>query len=128
MLSNHTSDISEFAALLSAERRWLVSGTPTTHLVGEGLRAEKKSRGCNPEQLVVSQQFGKSVPWNHEDRQDLQKLSKIFSHFLELPQFRTDPAFFAKSVIKPLMTTTPSLFGAVQVVYQLLSQHMIRHR
>ena len=134
VISNHTSDISQLASRLSAERRWIVTGTPTTHLIGTGL-GSRKTPSPNMDdvsvvlpELVTRRRFISSRTWNPEDRKDMLKLSNIFTHFLQLPQFASNHMLFVNAVGNPLMQPTPPTFGAVQIIYQLLSQNMVRHR
>lgn len=133
VLSNSTTELSTVASRLSAERRWLVSGTPTTHLIGEGLGSQRAAHDkadvpTEPE-LVAMRKYSASGSWNPDDRKDLQKLASIFTHFLQLPQFVTDHKLFINLVTNPLMAThCPPPFGSVQIIYQLLAQNIVRHR
>jgi hypothetical protein len=131
VLSNHTTELSTLASRVSAERRWLVSGTPTTHLIGTGLGSQQSSdvSGNGSSQLVVFHKSNAKGSWNPDDRKDLVKLSSIFTHFLQLPQFAVDHKLFTNLVVNPLMIANSAPpFGSVQIIYQVLAQNIVRHR
>jgi hypothetical protein len=135
VLANHTSELSTLASKLSAERRWMISGTPTTHIIGTGLGSQnnierKAQKLYNPAipQFVANRESVTGRTWNPEDRKDMQKLSSIFTHFLQLPQFAADHKLFTNAVSNPLLQPSPPTFGSVHIIYQLLSQNMVRHR
>jgi hypothetical protein len=130
--------------MLSVERRWIVTGTPTTNLLG-------LSFGQSSEQL--DDEFGplaydsESTPdtsdtegtpspvegdkprvWTNDDRRDLIKLSAIISHSLSFPKFKADSKAFKNLVATPLLEPTGPSPGAIQVFEQVMRTVMIRHR
>ncbi|KZT69833.1 hypothetical protein DAEQUDRAFT_726146 [Daedalea quercina L-15889] len=110
--------------VLSVERKWIVTGTPTPNLLGlqhgQGSELQYPEDELN-EELSVRR-------WTREDRDDLTKLSTMMSHFLCVPQFAADPKLFERLVISPLMAEPGPLPGAIQVLTQVMETMMIRHR
>ncbi|PPQ64839.1 hypothetical protein CVT24_008204 [Panaeolus cyanescens] len=86
-VSSDNSDRVSFANMLSAERRWVVTGTPTTNL--RGLNFGNDANEC--EETYANPGAGQSKRgWTDTDRQDLRKLGKMVSGFLAAPQFQSD--------------------------------------
>ena len=140
--SSTDSALSTFLNTLSVERRWIVTGTPTTNLLG-------LSFGQSSEQFDDSEfgsLTGNSTPdtsdtdgtpgpegcklrvWTNEDRKDLVKLSTIISHSLSFPKFKTDLKAFKNLVAAPLLEAAGPVPGAIQVLEQVMKVVMIRHR
>jgi len=151
--SSLSSTLIPFAKLLSVERRWIVTGTPTTNLLGLSL-GNKSSEDENEVQPndpqgnanqpssidgndSSSTRTSPSIPdalpnklriWNKYDREDLKKLGNMITHFIALPQFDADPKLMSNSVIDPLLASTGPRPGAIQILNQLMEMVMIRHR
>ncbi|KIM48685.1 hypothetical protein M413DRAFT_437870 [Hebeloma cylindrosporum] len=151
--SSLTSILVPFAKLLSVERRWIVTGTPTTNLLGlslgnrssdDGNELQPDGAAGRPDQHFPvdvddspSMQISPSIPddfgqkpriWNRYDREDLNKLGNMITHFIALPQFTAEPKLMSNSVVEPLLTSTGPQPGAIQVLNQLMEMVMIRHR
>ncbi|KAF8912126.1 hypothetical protein CPB84DRAFT_1761324 [Gymnopilus junonius] len=168
-----------FSKLLSVERRWIVTGTPTTNLLGLSLGAGARSdnrvnNNNNSEDMDVDMDqdlFGGPVEmdcpgegsqmpsesssrspssgpsllpdssedrpqpmapqkrtWNKYDREDLNKLGNMITHFIAIPQFSADPKLVSTHVIEPLLDPRGPRPGAIQVLNQVMEMVMIRHR
>ncbi|KAF8969663.1 SNF2 family N-terminal domain-containing protein [Flammula alnicola] len=153
-----------FAKLLSVERRWIVTGTPTTNLLGlsfggrtnaeEGHESqvdddvERDSDvvmdespstsypACRPPSSPASTSSNrpdtpppsKSRTWNKYDREDLNKLGNMISHFIAVPQFNADSKLVTTHVVEPLLDPNGPRPGAIQVLNQVMEMVMIRHR
>lgn len=72
--------------------------------------------------------MSKTRIWNKYDRDDLNKLSNMISHFISVPQFKADPKLITTHVIEPLLDPQGPRPGAIQVLDQLMQMVMIRHR
>ena len=168
-----------FAKLLSVERRWIVTGTPTTNLLGlsfgtksseiadsqldrtkaaennDSVESEKSrawemdeendrtmevdeiqmgssqssSRESTPPLPTVETSSGnlKRI-WNKYDREDLNKLGNMITHFIAVPQFNANPKLVTSHVIEPLLDSTGPRPGSIQVLNQVMEMVMIRHR
>ncbi|KAA1469224.1 hypothetical protein DENSPDRAFT_795695 [Dentipellis sp. KUC8613] len=145
---NDKTRISMVAQLLTVERRWLVSGTPTTNLLGlsfgsnselldengwdllypseEGLLQASNVDLGQDELLEVGGQVARV--WTSRDRDNLQKLKKMIAYFLKVPQFANLPSLFDTHVIQPLFGVNGPLPGAIQILEQVMQSVMIRHQ
>ena len=147
--SSLSSILVPFAKLLSVERRWIVTGTPTTNLLGLSLgnRTSDNEYEIQPNDAAdhrsvdfddsSSARTSPSIPdtlakkpriWNKYDREDLNKLGNMITHFIALPQFTADSKLMSNSVVDPLLASRGPQPGAVQVLNQLMEMVMIRHR
>lgn len=152
----HGSDktnISKVANLLSVERRWLVTGTPTTNLLGINLRGSEiitdlQYPGDTSEAEDVFQSGEELDPdapdtdsgqttnmrtlsprtWTKYDREDLRRLGTMVITFLQIPRFAAEPRLFGTHVVHTLFGTSGPQPGAVQVLTQVMSSIMIRHQ
>ncbi|KZT02347.1 uncharacterized protein LAESUDRAFT_685590, partial [Laetiporus sulphureus 93-53] len=131
----------QFAKALSVERRWIVTGTPTTNLLGLhfGEGSELQYPDDPPTDTTLSSEentpFDESVDpdivarqWTADDRQDLRKLSIMISQFLGMRQFAAEAHLFDTHVIQPLMNRPTPCPGAIKVLTQVMESVMIRHR
>ena len=127
--------------MISVERRWIVTGTPTTNLLGlnfgGSLEQDVSSEAIeNQDDLsVLTDSIDSNLAssdtnrqWTKRDREDLKKLSNMMVHFLGVPLFARDQKVFDTHVIAPLMDADGPYPGAIQVLTQVMSSVMIRHR
>jgi len=140
--SSVDSALSTFLNTLSVERRWIVTGTPTTNLLGLGFgqsseqsdddESSASTGDSTPDtsdtEGTPSPEGGKPRVWTNDDRRDLAKLSAIISHSLSFPKFKTDFKAFKNLVASPLLEPTGPSPGAIQVFEQVMKMVMIRHR
>lgn len=133
------NNLHQMAQLLSVERKWVVTGTPTTHLLGlsfgsgvaedngiseddsEGLVSGSSSPGASPLSSNVRK-------WTKTDSQDLNKLATMMTHFIGVPLFQGDTKMFQKYVSSALMQRSGPAPGAISVLSQVMQMVMIRHR
>ncbi|EKM82385.1 hypothetical protein AGABI1DRAFT_67996 [Agaricus bisporus var. burnettii JB137-S8] len=151
-----STNLTPFTKLLSVERRWIVTGTPTTNLLGlslgkntisEVVPTTGKEPDSNEEDYVTSetdentpsQQSSPSSPshlsqeirqriWNKYDRADLAKLDNMITHFIAVPQFIAFPKLLSQHIREPLLDKNGPRPGSIQVLTQLMEMIMIRHR
>jgi len=130
-----------FAKLLSVERRWIITGTPTTNLLGLGLgskviqsseedQATDESRTPSPRSTPPpsSPAALHTRVWNKYDREDLNKLGNMITHFISVPQFSADSKLISTHVTEPLLDPNGPRSGAIQVLNRVMEMVMIRHR
>lgn len=147
-----------FAKQLCVERRWIVTGTPTTNLLGLGLGSsvteclESPSKKGKPDNsstfeeaeegldlsessIPVTTPAGSPPPtapvtrvWNKYDREDLNKLGNMITHFIAVPQFTADSSLITTHVTEALLDPSGPRRGAIQVLNQVMQLVMIRHR
>ncbi|THH11563.1 hypothetical protein EW146_g8002 [Bondarzewia mesenterica] len=147
--------ISHIAALLSVERRWLMSGTPTTDLLGlnfgsqseaiddDALELEYPSdtESSSPTPLADTSQPSNSSEnnlvrtattqvriWTRSDRENLRRLGTMISNFVQVPQFAAVTQPFNAQVIQPLFNAQGPQPGAIQILTQVMASVMVRHR
>jgi hypothetical protein len=146
------TNISKVASLLSVERRWLVTGTPTTNLLGINLRssevdAELQYPDDQPEDdllpawddldpgslsrngvCVANAEVLPPRTWSKYDREDLRRLGTMMITFLQIPRFATESQLFTSHVVQSLFGTSGPQPGAIQVLTQVMNCIMIRHQ
>ncbi|KAF9817808.1 hypothetical protein IEO21_03150 [Rhodonia placenta] len=135
------TNLTPFAKMLSVERKWIITGTPTTNLLGLQFGTSSEVQYPGPprtEGSPASDYIGGAEAielnavarkWTPDDREDLRKLSNMIIHFLEVPQFATGTkTAFDEAVIQPLMGDPRPRPGAIEVLEQVMSSVMIRHR
>jgi hypothetical protein len=147
------TNISKVASLLSVERRWLVTGTPTTNLLGINLRSPENTADLQyPEDqseaddlLPPWEDLDSGTPdqnsahianaevltprvWTRYDREDLRRLGTMMITFLQIPRFAADARLFSNLVVHSLFGSSGPQPGAIQVLTQVMNNIMIRHQ
>ncbi|KAK1224204.1 hypothetical protein PQX77_012904 [Marasmius sp. AFHP31] len=144
--------LTPFSQRVSVQSRWIVTGTPTTNLLGLsfGKRAVVDDSSPNPDDIpmpakevlspatdddvtVVGELMYPPEPriWTRDDADDIKKLFTMLAHFvgvklLATPQGGKDTT---KDTIKdPLLNKRGPQPGAIKILIQLMSFTMIRHR
>ena len=146
-----------FAKLLSVERRWIVTGTPTTNLLGLSFGTKSSEKGDSQLDCTKAAEKGEFRAWEVDgesdemtevdemqmdsstsrestriwskyDREDLNKLGSMIAHFIAVPMFQAKPRLVASHVIEPLLDGTGPRPGSIQVLNQVMEMVMIRHR
>ena len=155
--SSLSTTLIQLVRLLSVERRWIVTGTPTTNLLGLSFgsnNAKEDEEAMNvdngnddiPRQVSVmsssssqsessrspSVRSGSLPPlariWNKYDRADLNKLGNMITHFVAVPHFGADVKLMHNQVTAPLLDPNGPRPGAIQVLTQVMQMVMVRHR
>ena len=140
------TNLTPFAQLLRIERRWIVTGTPTTNLLGLsfGQSSEREAKDdeelehdlgsdaldtssvvlSNPDEPVVSRK------WTKYDREDLRKFDNMATHFVGTFKSESTSKTFGSHVIAALFGGPDGrpLPGAIQILSQVMQSVMIRHR
>ncbi|KAK7038234.1 helicase C-terminal domain-containing protein [Favolaschia claudopus] len=146
-----TTALTPFVKTLSVERRWIVTGTPTTNLLGLSL-GKKDSEGLDMAPGEASEDLSNSsraasegpetaqddddaltaapVPriWTKDDGEDLKRLGNMITHFVGVPQLLANPQLFTTQVKNALLDKRGPRFGATEVLTQVMSSVMFRHR
>jgi hypothetical protein len=148
------TSISRVASMLSVERRWLVTGTPTTNLLGINLRSTEVSaeelqyprdQPGTDDLLPTWEELDLGTPdqngvhitneealapraWTKYDREDLRKLGTMMISFLQIPRFAADSGLFGSLVVRPLFGTSGPQPGGIKVLTQVMDNIMIRHQ
>ncbi|KAJ8456942.1 hypothetical protein ONZ45_g18517 [Pleurotus djamor] len=134
--------LTPFVKLLSIQSKWIVTGTPTTNLLGLNFGSssvqEHELSNANLDEapgdvgdILDDDQPLESLPsqlWTSTDRADLQKFGAMLTHFIGTPQFLSNPNLYKIAVVEALMDVDGPRPGALQVLTQLMSSCMVRHR
>jgi hypothetical protein len=144
-----STNLTPFTKLLSVERRWIVTGTPTTNLLGLSLGKKINEQTQSQEDRMMidpasdteyspgpsrsrtgSPMNGDLPPriWNKYDREDLNKLGRMITHFVAIPQFSADSKLAQTHITEPLLDPKGPRQGTIQVLTQVMEMIMIRHR
>jgi hypothetical protein len=150
------TNMSKVASLLSVERRWLVTGTPTTNLLGINLRSSEvgpelqypddesaseddflpawedlvpgsESPGQNSVHIANAEVLPPRI-WTRYDREDLRRLGTMMITFLQIPRFAAESRLFSSHVVHSLFGSNGPQPGAIQVLTQVMNYIMIRHQ
>jgi hypothetical protein len=115
--------MSDLTQSLSVERRWIVTGTPTTHLLGLKL-------GSAGQEQVFEQEEDVDTPrrWTAADVEDLRKLGGMLGRILQVPIFSDHSKAFENLVRAPLRTPGGPQPGSIRILEQVMQMAMVRHR
>ena len=139
-----SANMTPFAQTLSVERRWIVSGTPTTNLLGLTFGQSSEVEVKDDDELEYEPDLAAEVEsvdnsetdnavvarkWTRYDREDLRKLDNMATQFIGVPHFKAEPGVFANNVAAALFGTEgfPQP-GAIRVLEQVMQMVMLRHR
>ncbi|KAJ3999691.1 hypothetical protein F5050DRAFT_1564564 [Lentinula boryana] len=153
--SSVSTRFTPFARLLSVQARWIVSGTPTTNLLGLSLGEldSEKSLGNQMESLTTLNQSQPELKdpysqsddklnepswddprmtsarvWNdYQNRLDIGKLINMISQFIGV-KFLSDGQVVRACIKDALFTARGPLPGGIDMLIHLMTTMMIRHR
>ncbi|KAH7889500.1 P-loop containing nucleoside triphosphate hydrolase protein [Phlebopus sp. FC_14] len=149
---NVAASINHFVRELSIERKWIVTGTPTSNILGLSLGRTieeredmdivdydepQSARDLSPllqgssasDSAQCSECEGSNIRvWGQHDGLNLRKLGTMISDFLTVPQFHTEPRTFRLHVSMPLCDRRGPRPGAITVLSQVMQMVMVRHR
>lgn len=147
---NMAATLNHFVRELSIERKWIVTGTPTSNILGLSLGrkhddeledvigADSSNLLPTPATTDYSSSDTSSVCdsdtektariWGAFDYANLRKLGTMISDFLAVPQFHFDSKLFASQVSLRLCDHRGPRIGAIKVLTQVMEMVMVRHR
>ncbi|KAG2735987.1 hypothetical protein G9P44_000077 [Scheffersomyces stipitis] len=121
-MNSKSSKTSNLCKVMQAERRWAVTGTPTsglTKLYMDEEQNETDSATASPKKkskYVVKSSFN--------EKEDLVKLGTIVGNFLKIEPFHSRPKLWTKEVIQPLVS---KVYGSDVSLSNLLNAIVVRH-
>ncbi|KAF8321183.1 hypothetical protein DL93DRAFT_2224228 [Clavulina sp. PMI_390] len=121
---------------IKAENKWIVTGTPTTNLVGGTVDADANMISVAEEPSKLSDDAYKAVgrPWSTRDRDDLNRLAYMIGGFLAIPPFHLNEqggsgiSYFKKHIIEPLFHPNGPQFGTIEALSNVMQRVIIRHK
>lgn len=140
---NVAATVNHFVQQLSIQHKWIVTGTPTSNILGLQLGRttneeseeldlvypDSDSDSDSPADMSSSQDEAPYVRvWANYDRHNLRKLGTMIGNFLAVPQFHTDSKNFQHHVSRPLCARRGPQPGAINVLSQVMQMVMVRHR
>ncbi|KIK31000.1 hypothetical protein PISMIDRAFT_85861 [Pisolithus microcarpus 441] len=139
---NVSATINYFVNQLSIERKWIVTGTPTSNMLGLGLGRMKEGQeadlsgspdsgsnsDCDTPGLTPPSMDSGIRIWGRYDSDNLRKLGTMIADFLAIPQFHTDRKSFGVYVSSPLCGRQGPQPFATNILNQVMRMVMIRHR
>jgi hypothetical protein len=135
VLANSDTALSKLARDLDAERRWIVTGTPTTHLLGlkfgsaAAVEQDLKDWETHDQDALAEDQDEQGPrQWTTADAADLRKLEEMLSKVVQVPLFTGNSTEFSKLVRAPLRGSPCPEHGAVRILEQVMQMTMLRHR
>ncbi|KAJ7143180.1 SNF2 family N-terminal domain-containing protein [Mycena crocata] len=139
--------LTPFTKVLSVERRWIVTGTPTTNLLGLSLGKKvsetsasafpnEAEDGDDPPSPVSSDLQGQEQDtddhdagvWTRADGEDVTKLGNMIAHFVGVPQLLKNPQLISTHIKDALLDRRGPRTGAIAVLTQVMESVMIRHQ
>ncbi|KAG8217792.1 hypothetical protein J3R82DRAFT_5955 [Butyriboletus roseoflavus] len=143
---NITATINYFVRQLSIQHKWIVTGTPTSNILGLNLGRtideQESDRHVDLVETVLDYpHFGSPTTtspsqddghymrvWGSYDSLNLRKLGTMIGDFLAVPPFHTDPKCFTVHVSTLLCDRRGPRPGAIDVLSQVMQMVMVRHR
>lgn len=119
--SSKNSKTSLLCKEIESERRWAVTGTPTSGLTRLYMDEDEDIKDANSSILKRTKY---SVKTTINEKDDLTKLGTIVGSFLNVEPYYTKPKLWAALVSKPL---SENKFGAIQGLSNLLNNIVVRH-
>jgi hypothetical protein len=111
-------------------------GPPVSGHLSEGIDVRDTTQGdlsiSSTEHQLCGEDTENAIPevrlWSKMDHGDLKKLGDMMRYFLGVPRFAADKMLFSNLVVTPLMGKVGPAPGAIQVLEQVMSSVMFRHR
>ena len=109
-----TTEYFTAASKLSVENKWIITGTPTQHLIG----ALNTTRTKEPNGDVDYR------GWTEDDEKDIRRLNNMIGRYLRMEPFFSQRSYFDTHVSTPLRK---GWSGSRTVLAQIMESIMIRH-
>lgn len=114
--ANVTTNFNLVMSKMSVQHRWVMTGTPTPHLIGS-VTSDRCVQSAGSREADARE-------WIDEEEKDLKRLEKMIGESLRVEPFYSYKGLFEEQVIRPLRRG--SVF-ATRVLSQVMEQVMVRH-
>lgn len=118
--ANVTTNFNLVMSKMSVQYRWVMTGTPTPHLIGS-VTSDRSTQRADSQ---TESQEADTREWIDEEEKDLKRLEKMIGESLRVEPFYSRKGLFEEQVIRPLRRG--SMF-ATRVLSQVMEQVMVRH-
>ncbi|KAF5390156.1 hypothetical protein D9757_002922 [Collybiopsis confluens] len=145
--SSLSTRLTPFTKLLSIQSRWVVTGTPTTNMLGlgfggpaldneglnNGILDDPEVMQCSeilndPLQEAVSPLTRQGPLWSTSDNRDISKLLNIISQFLGVKFLSADSQTIRTHIKDALFSNQGPRLGSTEMLEKFMTMFMIRHR
>lgn len=132
-MSTRASNLSLMCKNLYAERRWAVSGTPTSgltnllmeHDVSMNRGSESAQEDASTDESPKRKKRKYVIKSKFNSKEDLRKLGNLVTSYFKIEPFASQPGLWSKTIVKELIS--PNQFAAQHSLQRILNNLMIRH-
>ena len=118
--ANVTTNFNLVMSKMSVQNRWVMTGTPTPHLIGS-VTSDRIAQSADSQ---AESQESEAREWIDAEEKDLKRLEKMIGDSLRVGPFYSRKGLFEEQVIRPLRRR--SMF-ATRVLSQVMERVMVRH-
>ena len=118
--ANVTTNFNLVMSKMSVQYRWVMTGTPTPHLIG----SVTSDRSVQRADSQTESQEADAREWINEEEKDLKRMEKMIGESLRVEPFYSRKGLFEEQVIRPLRRGSKF---ATRVLSQVMEQVMVRH-
>lgn len=119
-MNSKNSRLSQLCKELYAERRWAVTGTPTSGLT----RLQMDEEQFQDVSASPTKKSRYTVKNDFNAKEDLTKLGVTIGSFLKVEPFHSQPKYWLESIMKPMISNS---VHSLLSLNQLLSALVVRH-
>lgn len=125
VVQSKTSNAAQICRSLFSERRWAVSGTPTSGLTKIYMEKEKEVDKDEQENLHQTQNNIHVLENQFFAKTELQRLGVIISNFLKMEPYYTQSRLWTQDIVNPLIS---SRYGSELIFSNIVNSIIIRHQ
>lgn len=123
-MNSKSSNLSILCNSIYAERRWAVTGTPTSGLTNLYMDEEEKTQNANVQEIPSKKKRKYVVKSRFNVRDDLVKLGNLVGTYFKIEPFHSQPKLWNSAIVKNL---SGSAFSTEASLRSLLDSLMVRH-
>lgn len=123
-MNSKSSNLSVLCSALYAERRWAVTGTPTSGLTNLHMDEEEQTQTTSVEESPSKKKRKYVVKSKFNVRDDLVKLGNLVGTFFKIEPFHSQPKLWNSAIVRNLCDST---FSTEDNLKSLLDSLIVRH-